>query len=444
MRPIDRLHTFIFQPPPHANPLPEEEERSSTVISTSLEIPEAEDFLQFGREWPKIRPHLHEDLESLIAVQRNVVETQKELFRPIIEQEKLGEAQTFYDELEYTLSTGTIQPSKLGGGGVYILYNALDQPAFVIKPEDEAILCLNNPKHRGSPFNDPFHRLRDEIPLYKTCETEVSVSAIAKEIGIKDCTPETRLMIISSSLFYDLSTHLRGLEKEEFIAKSGLPNREKLCSVQRFVSESLDLRQAMHEWFEAGLEEQFPLPIDQEAFEDVMLLLWIVYDTDGHSSNFRLFFKGLDEDYSAIYGIKKIDNGLSLPENNRYFLNYLGYLQNAKNAPSKRLLEKVAAIDEGSLCAILDRFHLSYAKTALRDRIDVLKSLTQRPLITLEEINLRFEFLNLPNGKTIALSPLSLQEITDSLQMSSEPTTWTKTSSRKSTRIQDHPILIKV
>jgi len=449
MRPIDPLHAFVFRPfalPFSQKPFPvEETTNSDSLMDTSEEPPEAEDVLHFGREWPKILPHLEKDLNAMIAQQRATIEVQKERWRPVIKQEKLGQAKSFYDEFERVLATGTILPSKLGGGGVYILYNALDEPSFIIKPNDEAILCLNNPKHRGSPFNDTSHRLRDQIPLYKTCETEVSVSALSREVGIGHCTPDVRMMILSSPLFYDLSSHLQGKEKELFNAQCGKPNGEKLCSVQRFIPDSLDLQQAMHEWFEAGLEEHFPLPIDQEEFEDVLLLLWLTYDADGHSSNFRVFFKRLDEQHKAVYGIIKIDNGLSLPEENRYLLNYLGYFQNAKLTPSKQLLEKISSIDEQVLDAILEQNHLSYARTALKDRIDVLKILSQRSSITLEEINHRFEFLSLPDGKNLALSPLSPQEITDSLQETIHPASTTKRkSSKERAQAQAHQLLIKV
>jgi hypothetical protein len=392
---------------------------SPSSNETSIEPPTPDDFLHFGREWPKILPHLQDDLYPLIIHQRYFIERQKENCRPLIEFEEQVVVKPFYDEFKKVLSTGYTLPTKLGGGGVYILYNASHEPSFLIKPNDEAILCLNNPKHRGSPFNNKSHRLRDAIPLYKTCETEAAVSAISKEIQIEQCTPETHLAILSSPLFYDLSSHLQGNALTEFIEKCGIPASEKLCSIQRFIPDSIDLQQAMHEWFEAGFEEQFPLPIDQETFEEVILLLWIIYDSDGHSSNFRIFFKSLDEKRypnSAIYGIKKIDNGLSLPEENNHFLNYLSYLPNAKIAPSQTLLEKITSINEETLCKILDRYHLSQAKPALKDRIEVLKNLSHHPGLTLDEINKRFELLNLANGKSLAMSPLPLDAILDSLQ----------------------------
>ena len=387
--------------------------------NTAIESPALNDFLHFGREWPKIAIYWQENLYSLIAQQRAVIEKQKEACRLLIEFEERTAVKHFYEEFKKILVTGYVLPTKLGGGGVYILYNASHEPSFLIKPNDEAILCLNNPKHRGSPFNSPSHRVRDAIPLYKTCETEAAVSAISRELQIESCTPETHLMILSSSLFYDLSSHLQGNSLDEFIEKCGPPALEKLCSVQRFVPDSIDLQQAMHEWFEAGLEEKSSLPIDQETFEEVILLLWLTYDNDGHSSNFRIFFKSLgNPNYpnSAVYGIKKIDNGLSLPEENHHFLNYLSYLPNAKATPSSKLLEKMASINEEALCSILDRYHLSEAKPALKERIEVLKTLSQRSGLTLEEINQRFELLTFPNGKNLAMSFLPLEAIIRSLQ----------------------------
>lgn len=136
----------------------------------------------------------------------------------------------------------------------------------------------------------------------------------------------------------------------------------------------------------------------------------MIYDGDGHPSNFRLFLKNLDENEQAVYALRKIDNGLALPEDNRYLLNYLGYMPNAKFPPSSRLLMLIEQMDLERLCGILDRYHLDYAKSALRDRIDVVKNLASRP-ITLEEFNQRFELLSLPNGKEYALSTALIEDL---------------------------------
>ncbi len=405
---VDRIFSFFPQDIALLNYVPPDSDESTSISAIE---PEENDFLHFGNAWPQIQPLLQQGvLYETIAERRAEIASQKELWRPFIEQERIGDARAFHQELDSTLASGTLKPHKHGGGGVYFLCDAAGKPRFVVKPCDEAILCLNNSKQRGSPFNDPSHRLRDPLPLYTTCQSEAAVFALASEMGIANSTPETHLAILSSPLFYDLSSRLEGAEKTQFLSLCGGPDAEKLCSVQRFVPDSIDLKAAMHEWFEAGLENFQPLPIDQDDYEEVLLLLWMIYDGDGHPSNFRLFLKNLDENEQAVYALRKIDNGLALPEDNRYLLNYLGYMPNAKFPPSSRLLMLIEQMDLERLCGILDRYHLDYAKSALRDRIDVVKNLASRP-ITLEEFNQRFELLSLPNGKEYALSTALIEDL---------------------------------
>jgi hypothetical protein len=396
---IDSRYTYLS-----TVPLPSLEELEEEEISTAEAPVAKEDFLHFGREWPKISAELStEDLFALIEARKKEILEQMETMHPIAQMEPLA----FQEEVYALFETGSLKPSKLGGGGVYFLCDAIVTPHFVIKPADEAILCLNNSKHRASPYNDKDHRLREYLPLYQSPPTEAAVYLLASECGIASCTPETHLMVLSSPQFYDIS--------DRFENGTRVIDREKLCSVQRFIPNSIDLNQAMHEWFEAGLEETQPLPIDQDDYEEVLLLLWLIFDGDGHSSNFRIYFKGLNENGEAYYGIKKIDNGLSLPESNCYLLNYLGYLANARKAPSQHLLEIIKNLDEDRCIAIMDYYRLSYAKEAFLERVEILKEITQRPSITLEEINLRFEILCLPNGKEHALSPKTVEEITAEL-----------------------------
>lgn len=409
MRRIDPLYLIL----PNYCP-PQESVLSATdeTTDTALAEPSSNDPLHFGRHWPKIEPLESEGiLYETIAERRQEIGEKKKSCEAFIDEQKNTSLQPFYDDFEKTLATGTLKPSKSGGGGVYILYDVLGTPRFVVKPEDESILCLNNPKHRGSPFRDTEHRVRDHIPLYHSSSSESATYALAKEVGIDNVVPTTAMAIVRSSIFYDLSSRLEEKEREQFLALCGAADEEKLCSVQAFIPDSLDLNQAMHEWLEAGLDQVAPIPIDQEDFEDVNLLLWLTYDADGHSSNFRLYFKGLDEEGKAYYGLKKIDGGLTFPEKNAYLLNYLGYLPNAKDPISVSLREKIASIKEANLLTILDKHGLHYAKEPLLERIGVLKELALRPEITVEEMNHRLELLGLPEGRELAVSSLSLEEL---------------------------------
>ena len=371
--------------------------KSSDSISTAHIPPALSDKLHFGRYWPIIRPYfLDETLQGEIADRIEEIEARKNLFQAFIAAERKGPYKELYQRFSRILAEGTIERLTLGGGGVYLLRDRHNTPQFIIKPEDEAILCLHNPKQRGSPFNDASHRLRENIPLYQSASIEAAVYAMAKSLGIENIVTATCIEIVSSSMFYDLS-------------QIKAP-REKLCSIQAFLPDSIDLYGAIHEWSEAHLDIE-SLVIDPCDFEYVNLLLWIIYDADGHSGNFRLFFKECGETGSAHYGIVKIDHALSLPEKNSHFVNYLTYLPGAKNPLSAHLKQTIAEIDIFALSSMLQHYGLSYAVPALEKRILLLKKIALRPNISIEEVSRRLDLLGVPNGENIALSDISLDEL---------------------------------
>ncbi|MBS3903967.1 MAG: hypothetical protein KGZ39_01405 [Simkania sp.] len=415
MRSIDPLYLILphYCPPQDPSiPISSIEDAADTAVT----VPTAADLLHFGRYWPKIEPLVEQGvLEPMIALRRQEILVQTKAWSSFIEEQKKGELAPLYAEIEMLLTIGTIKSHPQGGGGVYFLCDVFGAPRFVIKPEDESILSLNNPKHRGSPFHDPQYRVRDDIPLYHCASTEAIVYDLAVHFGSTQIVPPTVMCIVNSPIFYDLLNHLEDREREHFLSACGPANPEKLCSIQAYIPDSIDLTHALHEWFEAGLEQTSLLPIDQEDFEYVNFLLWLTYDADGHSSNFRLFFKGIDETGQAYYGLKKIDNGLCFPEKNSYFLNYLGYLPNAKKTLSAPLRATIGTLDKDFLDALLTKYDLAYAKNALWDRVEVLKELSMRPEISIEEMNYRIELLGLPEGKELALSPMSLEELSSTI-----------------------------
>jgi hypothetical protein len=200
--------------------------------------------------------------------------------------------------------------------------------------------------------------------------------------------------------------------RSAFIERVGPPDKEKLCSIQPFIPEAIDIGEAMHEWFEAGLEQaNDPLPLDQESYENANLLVWTTYDCDGHGSNFLLYLHSLDTQGRAVYAIKKIDNGLCFPSSNRYLINYLAYLPNAKLQLSAAFRERIAQIDVQAVACNLTTYGLQDAIDATVIRLSVLKTLATRKEMTIEELNLRMEILALPQGKQFALSNCSKEEL---------------------------------
>lgn len=389
--------------------LPEE---STSTESYTIE---ASDKLRFGKLWPVIRDSLSvEDLDVLIIERRHDISRIKESWRSFIAEmsNEYGPWHQRAEDFRITLSKGKLAPAPQGSGGAYFLFDSTGNPRFVVKPFDEDMLCLNNRKQRASPFCDSHYRVRDAIPLYQSMLRDAAASEVACRLEIPDITPWAILAIVGSDSFYDISESLDETNRETFIRNSGHPDKEKLCSVQPFFPEAIQLGEAMHEWFEAGLEHSDkPLPLDQESFENANLLIWTTYDCDGHGSNFLLYLHSLDSEGKAIYGVKKIDNGLCFPYNNKYLINYLAYLPNAKLPLSLSMREKIERIDYDAIAEILNAFGLEEAIPAASTRLFVLKNLATRTNMTIEELNLRMELLSLPLGERLALLECSKQEL---------------------------------
>ncbi len=384
------------------------------------------------RLWPEIRS-LQESgcLEKEIAERRKEIIEKKEQWHGFISSMTQGPWKEMHQELEQALQEGSLEPLKRGGGGAYLLRDSFGRPKFIVKPNDEDILCLHNRKQLASPFNDREHRAREDIPLYHSAQNEAASYAIAQQVNLEKVTPETIMAIINSDRFYDISQQLEGDAQKTFIERSGSPDRVKLCSVQRYIPDTIQVHQALHEWFEAKLDQQgICIPLDQESFEDLLLFLWITYDTDGHSSNLLCHLHKLDEQGKAVYAIKKIDNGLAWPAKHSQMINHLAHLPNAKQPLSPRVRDKLLAIPVETVAITLDQFGLDYAKQAFEERLSVLQELAWRDHLSMEELNIRMGLLALPNGRELALSHLPNEKLIDLiLQMNVE---MSQTSSIKS------------
>lgn len=336
------------------------------------------------------------------------------MWRPIIARKHRQNSwwQKCDEQFQEALKTGTFSPCSEGGGSAYFLVDTTHTPKWVVKPFDEDTLCLHNRKLKASPYRDSIHRVRSAIPLYETFQRELAAFEIAACIGIGDITPCVVLSVLQSDNFYDISESLPSDSREDFIQRMGGAIKEKLCSIQPFIPETIGIGEAVHEWFEAGMEKaDTPFPLEQNSFEDANLFVWLTYDCDGHGSNFLLYLHSLNDKGKALYGLKKIDNGLCFPTVNKYLLNYLAYLPNAKLPLSTRLRKKIAGIHEGCVTyhLVQNGLHDSIAATLIR--ISVLKKLALRNEMTLDEINLRMELLAIPSGETLAISTTSREEL---------------------------------
>lgn len=361
------------------------------------------DQLHFGRMWSKIKRLERKDLLcEIILERRKEIASIKEHWRPKIETFKSGQDASFYQKIEDTLKEGNLVVSPDGYGAAYFLLNQAGEPCFVVKPIDEDILCLNNHKLFASPFNDNGFRVRTYIPLYRSAQAETVSYVAAREMGLSHLTPKTVISIISNENFYDLSDSLEGAEREEFIKNAGGPDKEKLCSIQEYIPDMSALYALCQKWA-AG---QITAAIHQDDFEDMMILIWLFYDTDAHGGN---IYVRLDSD--SIYRLKKLDNGLTFPEKNSYLRNDLSSLEDSNKVFTDRARLIIKNIYINKIAETLDSYEMQDSIDPFLKRIEILQELNQRAPISINEMNLRLRALELPNGREIALIDLPREQL---------------------------------
>lgn len=390
---------------------------SSTALETHTHTTELSDTFHFGMSRDQLE-QLKEQGLLLPTIQERRLELceQKEHWRFFVDKMKHGNDREFYARVETILEEGNLIPNPSGAGSAYFVIDAQGLPQFVIKPVDGDIFCLNNPKELGSVYNDSNHRVRDAIPLYRSAQTDAFCWELASIAQLQKTTPKAVIGILKDSRFYDFTGWLDEGIKDRVIQETGLPDKEKLCSIQEFIPDSQDLEELLHEFYAQKLsDEDIASSFDQTEFEQVCMLLWLSYDNDAHGGNFRTYVKRVDERGKKIYGIKKIDNGLSFPVRNMQYVNILAWLPNALSVASVELKEKIANLPVEQILKRMDDYELSICKEAFKERVEILKILAQREGITVGEIDLRLHFLSREGGKEIALNSMTTQQILDLL-----------------------------
>jgi len=362
--------------------------------STFPFAPSPSDLFLFGEVWEDVQTLVENgEIFSLIAKRREEIQAQKEHWRPFITQSI--NVLPFYSSFAHVIHQGHLIPLEEGFGAAYLLIDKRQHPQYIIKPVDEDILCLNNYKYFASPFNNDSVRAREFIPLYRSSQTDCLASEIAILLGIPYITPETVMHIVKNDTFYDITESLETTDSFSLIPCCGNIDKEKLCSIQYFLPNSYEFYDVLKEWDEQNLPlETIRSMLDQDDFEDMCFFIWTIYDTDAHSGNIRLYVKDTAPDGHIIYGLRKIDNNLSLPEKNRSLLNCLAYLPNARSPLSPRIQKLIAEIP---ISQILDRFYLYEMENcipAFQERVAALQALATRKDLTIADINERLSLLS--------------------------------------------------
>lgn len=325
----------------------------------------------------------------------------KEFYREIIEYQK--NLDPLYPTLNSIFSniseTGTYQvdPARLeatngGISGSYFLFCANHQARFVVKPIDEDIGALANRMGFSTPSE--MSPIRNNIPLYHSSMREYLAYQTAVIIGAPNIVPRTILAILESEQFSDLKESVSWKELSRYTKECPLSDKEKLCSVQEFIPNTRSLFEALQGLQEIQLsDEEIRDRFDSMDVEEANILMWATYDTDGHTGNFLVYSKGIDSIGNEILGLKKIDSGLAFPEKNKQLTNGLSSLPFAKNPLSAEGLKKIQAIDVDLITEKLRNFGLEGSVTAFKERILFLKKISEKPGITLKEINLQMSLI---------------------------------------------------
>lgn len=301
---------------------------------------------------------------------------------------------TLTDSVENILADGGhLKPVEGGKGGVYFLFNREGQPKFVVKPFDEDMLTINNPKKLAMPFchEDGIGCPKAGIPVYTGAENEALAGKIAEHLGISRCTVKSEMMVLTSETFHDFTdTALRGseAEKNELFRLYGEPDKEKLCIVQEFIpghkevglmlleGATMDQSQFM------GLEDEkrkelersiLPESIDQEMFEEAGILALICGEADGNAGNY-LIAKNPDPK-TGLLSVVKIDNAASFTDDNQFISTGTSWLLKCNEKPlSEKARNFIRNIDSASIAKImLSRGFRKSAIEAMKDRVMTMK-----------------------------------------------------------------------
>jgi hypothetical protein len=337
-------------------------------------------------------------LYPLILERRDQIKALKEEWRLKMEEQPSSE---FKQEILQAQATGQLTPISGGMGGAYLFASQERAPLFIIKPSDEDILALNNRKIIASPFNgaNSKNRVRAGIPLYTTVQTEVLAYQIAEQLGFTAITPKTEMVILNNNAFHDLTDttqEAKGANSKDFFNQVGRADKEKLCSVQEFVSNSEELSDFFQNIAKKVVEndltdtqENYLVEnlIDQKDVEECVLFNCITGETDGNLGNFRIYVKD-DIEGNKKYGIKKIDNALCFPEGNKEFSNCLSILPHIDQKLSAEGTQRLLDISAEQVIMTMQYYgKTEKAINSFIKRLDLLKKLAVKDNLTLRELD---------------------------------------------------------
>lgn len=286
-----------------------------------------------------------------------------------------------YLDLQDLEKAGNLEAMGGGQGGAYLLRDEDGAPRFIVKPNDEDILCLNNRKFFASPFSSNVKRVRNDIPTYESAQNEGLSYQIAHLTGLTSIAPKTVMVILKNENFHSITDQSVAQFREfEKLGKNGLiraDEKVKLCSAQEFIPNSEDL----NEYMKTHNNFQF----NQEDFEKANIFTWLTGDEDGHQGNYRVYDDGLGQGIR----LRKIDNGLIGGSQGGPIVNGLVEFGQINLPLSAQGREIIRNIPLDAIVQQMGIFNKSKASIqALENRIKMIQALVaENENITLKQLN---------------------------------------------------------
>jgi len=311
----------------------------------------------------------------------------------------------FRDHVLRNYDPDSLEPISGGSGGVYVM-TGKDGKRYIVKPLNESALCIHA-NGTGSPFSGNENmelRVKRSIPLYQTALTEVLASKVAEKLGFHIATP-SELIILESEKFHHVLDNIEEMKEEkrkETLARLGMNegkiDKRKLCSVQPFIENSIDMtdyaflvaRREKYEDLTWERTDALSGLMDPNDVEEYVLFCGVIGETDGNLGNTRLYEKSANKFGDKIRGFEQTDKGLSFPENNSELSNSAEGLSHMDRLVSSERKEQFLEMTDEILEDIANLMR-EYGKSedsisAFKERIHTIKKLIGLDK-TLREIN---------------------------------------------------------
>lgn len=295
----------------------------------------------------------------------------------------------FHSRVHSLMKNGSLKPVPGGKSGVYFLCDAKGDRKFVVKPYDEDMLTLNNPKGFATPYHDADGMCRPKggIPMFSATKNEAMASAIARELGISRSTAKAQMMILTSDTFHDITDDIDA-DPEKIAETYGLADKEKLCVVQEYISDCREVGDLLlegsgkdqfafmrmdHEARTALEREILPKDIDQEMFEEGIILALVCGEADGNAGNFLLSNKPDPQTHKrAVY---KIDNAAAFTENNSSINTGVLWLLECSEKPiSNKARQMINNLDPDRIASLMkEQGYSDLSISEMQERIYMMK-----------------------------------------------------------------------